>query len=85
MLVLTRKPGEEVIIGDGIRVAVVGVQGNKVRLGFTAPEDVPIRREELCFSISEQTEPADAPSQRLPGSGRVNTVVQFQSNRHEGE
>lgn len=60
MLVLTRKTGEQVIIGDGIRVVVVGIQGNKVRLGFTAPEDVPIRREELCFSISEQTKPADA-------------------------
>jgi carbon storage regulator len=47
MLVLSRKLGEEVVIGDDIRVTVVAIRGNQVRLGFTAPAEVSIRREEL--------------------------------------
>jgi carbon storage regulator len=47
MLVLSRKVGEEILIADHIRVTVVAIQGNKVRIGFTAPPDVSIYREEL--------------------------------------
>jgi carbon storage regulator len=47
MLVLSRKPGEEVVIGDNIRLTVVAIRGNQVRLGFTAPPEVSIKREEL--------------------------------------
>ncbi len=48
MLVLSRKPGEEVVIGDNIRLTVMAVRGKQVRLGVTAPADVAILREELC-------------------------------------
>jgi carbon storage regulator len=47
MLVLSRKPGEEVLIGDNIRLTVLAIRGNQVRLGLTAPSNVSIRREEL--------------------------------------
>jgi len=47
MLVLTRKPGERLVIADSIVVTVVQVQGNKIRLGIEAPSGVPIIREEL--------------------------------------
>lgn len=47
MLVLTRKLGEEIIINDNIRVTVVAVQGNRIRLGITAPDSVAIERKEL--------------------------------------
>jgi carbon storage regulator len=47
MLVLSRKPGEAIVIGNGITVTVVEVKGERVRLGFTAPAEVPIHREEL--------------------------------------
>ena len=47
MLVLTRKPGDQVVIGDEIRVTVLGVRGKKVRLGVFAPPGVPIHRQEL--------------------------------------
>jgi carbon storage regulator len=47
MLVLSRKVGEEIVIGEDIRVRIVAIQGNQIRLGFEAPRDVPIRREEL--------------------------------------
>jgi carbon storage regulator len=51
MLVLSRKVGEEIIINDNIRVTVVAVRGNQVRLGFTAPREVPIQREELLHAV----------------------------------
>ncbi|MBX6314565.1 MAG: carbon storage regulator CsrA [Isosphaeraceae bacterium] len=47
MLVLTRKVGERIYIGDQIVVTVVRIQGDKVRLGIDAPEQVVIRREEV--------------------------------------
>jgi carbon storage regulator CsrA len=47
MLVLTRRIEEEVIIGDDIRVTVLSIQGNTVRLGFTAPRSVRVMRLEL--------------------------------------
>jgi carbon storage regulator CsrA len=54
MLVLTRKPGEKVLIGDGIGVTVAEVKGNKVRLGFDAPDDVRILRAELASTPKQQ-------------------------------
>jgi carbon storage regulator len=47
MLVLTRKVGEQIVINDNIIVTVVSVRANQVRLGFTAPGDVSIYRQEL--------------------------------------
>ena len=49
MLVLSRKQNEEILIGDNVCIKVVGVFGNKVRLGITAPAHVAIRRAELDF------------------------------------
>ena len=48
MLVLSRKLGETVVIGDHIRLTVVAIRGTQVRLGITAPADLSIQREELC-------------------------------------
>jgi carbon storage regulator len=47
MLVLTRKVGEEIVIGDEIRVKVVAVQGDRIRLGIDAPRSVPVDRLEV--------------------------------------
>src|SRR5471030_2760277 len=58
MLVLTRKPGEKVLIGNGIGVTVAEVKGNKVRLAFEAPDDVRILRAELA-SQPKQRHPID--------------------------
>jgi carbon storage regulator len=49
MLVLTRKIGETIVIDQHIRVTVLDIRGNQVRLGFAAPDSVKIQREELCF------------------------------------
>ena len=47
MLILSRKPGERVFLGDDIEVVVVQVRGNRVKLGFKAPGYLPIKREEI--------------------------------------
>jgi carbon storage regulator len=56
MLVLSRKLGESIVIGDNIRVTVVGVNGGKVRIGIEAPADILVLREELV--TVEATTPA---------------------------
>lgn len=52
MLVLSRKIGEEIVIGDDIRVRVLSIHGNQVRLGFVAPRSVTIHRQELLAAPS---------------------------------
>ena len=47
MLVLSRKVNEQIVIGNNIRMTVVSIRGNQVRLGFEAPQSVPIFRDEL--------------------------------------
>jgi carbon storage regulator len=55
MLVLTRKPGQSIMIGDGVEVQVLSVAGEKVRLGITAPRDVSIFRNEVYDRIEHET------------------------------
>ena len=50
MLVLTRKPGERIVIDEDITVTVLEVQGNRIRLGIEAPKEIPVMREELVRS-----------------------------------
>ena len=54
MLVLSRKKGERVVIGHNIYVKVIEVRGDRVKLGFEGPDEVPIHREELAFRISAE-------------------------------
>ena len=51
MLILTRRPGETLIISDNIRVTVLDVSGNQIRVGVTAPREVPVHREEVAERI----------------------------------
>ena len=54
MLILTRRLGESVNIGDEVTVTVLGVRGAQVRLGFTAPPDVPVHRREVYERIQAE-------------------------------
>lgn len=54
MLILTRKPGERLIIGDDIAVTVLSVKGNQVRLGVQAPASIAVHREEIYDRIQNE-------------------------------
>ena len=60
MLILTRRPGERVVIGEDILITVMGVSGHTVRLGIAAPEGVPIYREEIWLAVKEENRAAAA-------------------------
>jgi carbon storage regulator len=62
MLILTRRPGERVVIGDEILVTVMGVSGHTVRLGIAAPDGIPIYREEIWLAVREENRAAAAAS-----------------------
>ena len=59
MLILTRRVGETVMIGDDVAVTVLGVKGNQVRIGVNAPKDVAVHREEIYERIKKEGETGD--------------------------
>ena len=54
MLVLTRKTNQSIMIGDAVEVSVLAVSRDKIRLGITAPRDVPVFRKEVYLSIQDE-------------------------------
>ncbi|MBB5207202.1 carbon storage regulator CsrA [Chiayiivirga flava] len=62
MLILTRRVGETLMIGDQITVTVLGVKGNQVRVGISAPKDVSVHREEIFQRIKRDGAEENAPA-----------------------
>jgi carbon storage regulator len=72
MLILTRRVGESVVIGEDVTVTVLGVKGNQVRIGINAPKHVAVHREEIYERIksgrgdTSDDEPTNVPRESLP-------------------
>jgi carbon storage regulator len=60
MLVLTRKTNQSIMIGDDVEISVLAVSGDKVRIGISAPRDVPVFRKEVYLSIQAERLGAEA-------------------------
>ncbi len=67
MLILTRRVGETLMIGDDITVTVLGVKGNQVRVGVSAPREIAVHREEIYERIQKERN-GDSDSKPPPGS-----------------
>jgi carbon storage regulator len=66
MLMMTRRAGQKIVLGDGIVIEVVEVAGNTVRLGVDAPRSVPVYREEIWTAVRAENEAAAAAPASLP-------------------
>jgi carbon storage regulator len=72
MLVLTRKVGESIRIGNDVTVQVLAIRGGQVRIGLAAPADVRIFREEIFRAVEEQNQQARlADDERLSGAAEL--------------
>ena len=68
MLILTRRVGETVVIGDDVTVTVLGVKGNQVRLGVNAPKEIAVHREEIFERIKREQADEEAKRPRAVGA-----------------
>jgi len=58
MLILTRRPGESLHLGDNIKITVLGVQGKQIKIGLEVPDDMQVYREEVYLRVLEQNRQA---------------------------
>lgn len=63
MLVLSRQRDESIFIGDNIKITIVDIRGDKVRLGIEAPTEIPVHRQEVYEAIQREQQRSGAPSE----------------------
>jgi carbon storage regulator len=68
MLIITRRPGEKIMVGDEVVVHVMEIVGNSVRVGIQAPRSIPVYREEIWNAVREENQAAAAAPSELPGT-----------------
>lgn len=66
MLIITRKPGEKIMLGDDVTVEVIEVSGSSVRIGIAAPRSVPVYREEIWAAVKEENAASAASADAVP-------------------
>jgi carbon storage regulator len=71
MLILTRRVGETVMIGNDVTVTVLGVKGNQVRVGVNAPRDVAVHREEIFERIKREEQDGSGAASARPAAART--------------
>ena len=66
MLIITRKPGEKIMLGDDVTIEVIEVSGSSVRIGIAAPRSLPVYREEIWAAVKEENAASAASADALP-------------------
>ncbi len=87
MLVLTRKAGEKIVIGDDITITILDVRGDGIRIGIDAPRGIKIQREEVLLAVAEANITAaaadDSGEQQLKTALGIPSVVHVEAGAHQ--
>ncbi|MDX1838099.1 carbon storage regulator CsrA [Legionella taurinensis] len=73
MLILTRRIGEALMIGDDVNITVLGVKGNQVRMGINAPLSIPVHREEIYLKVKKEEVQGGFNINPIHGNDNANT------------
>ncbi|MDX6640338.1 MAG: carbon storage regulator [Solirubrobacteraceae bacterium] len=69
MLIITRKPGEKIMLGDDVIIEVMEISGSRVRIGIAAPRSVPVYREEIWNAVKQESAAAAAEAATVADGG----------------